>query len=271
VAASYVARQETGLSFASLPTGTTLLVPAKDTAEGLDGLGGTGKTCVAATLAYECHDIQAAQLVLWVTATGRDEETPSIAQALRDSTKKLHDIAGAFLLSAECHPAMLHAGRSLDDSGLTGPAVAYWGAMASATQQALGAGHPQTVAVRDLLGAACQASGRHDEAVAIYEGVLADRERALGAGHPDTVAARDRLAQTYIAAGRPNDAIGTAERALTSVEAAAGPNHQDTLTAHTNLASAYLGAGRHDDAIAALRRVLARMESVLGWRGPGSG
>ena len=194
-----------------------------------------------------------------------DHETaPSMAQALRDSTTKLQDIAGAILGSSECHPAMLEAGRSLDASGLAGPAVAYWGAMATATQQALGSGHPQTVAIRDLLGAACQASGRLDEAVGIYEGVLADREQASGPGHPDTLAARDRLTHTYIAAGRPNDAIGIAERALASVEAVAGPNHPDTLTAHTNLATAYLGAGFRDDAIGAFRRVLDRMESVLG-------
>jgi tetratricopeptide (TPR) repeat protein len=192
------------------------------------------------------------------------EIAPSAAQALRDCTTKLQEIAGGVLLSAEGHPALLQAGRSLDASGLAGPAVAYWGAMASATQQALGAGHPQTVAVRDLLGAACQAAGRLDEAAGIYEGVLADREQALGPGHPDTLAARDRLAQAYLAAGRAKDAIGIAERALASVEAAAGPNHPDTLTAHSNLASAYLGAGFHDHAIAAFRQVLGRMESVLG-------
>lgn len=192
------------------------------------------------------------------------EIAPPTAQALRDSTAKLQEIAGAALLSPECHPALLAAGRSLDADGLAGPAVAYWGAMASATQRALGPGHPQTAAVRDRLAAACQASGRLDEAVGIYEGVLAGREQVLGPGHPDTVAARDRLTQTYLAAGRSNDAIGIAERALAGVEAAAGPNHPDTLQAHTNLAGAYLGAGRHDQAIAAFRRVLARMENVLG-------
>ncbi len=196
------------------------------------------------------------------------EVTPAVGQALRDCTSKLQEIAGASLLSAECHPAMLQAGRSLDASGLTGPAVAYWGAMASATQQALGAGHPQTVAVRDLLGAAYQASGRSDQAASIYEEVLADREQALGPGHPDTLAARERLAQIYLAAGRPKDAIGVAERALARVEAAAGPNHPDTLTAHSNLASAYLGAGFHDQASAAFRQVLGRMESVLGAEHP---
>ena len=84
VAASYVARQETGLSLASLTTQTTLLVPAKDTARSLDGLGGTGKTSLAAALATECHDTRTAHLVLWVTATGRDAVLTGYAQALRD-------------------------------------------------------------------------------------------------------------------------------------------------------------------------------------------
>lgn len=198
------------------------------------------------------------------------ELTPPVAQALRDCTRKLQEIGGATLLAPECHPALLHAGRSLDASGLAGPAVAYWGALASATQQALGAGHPQTATVRDLLGAAYQASGRPDEAASIYQSVLADREQALGPGHPDTRAARDRLAQTYLAAGRAKDAVGIAEQALASAEAAAGPNHPDTLTAHSNLASAYLGAGFHDHAIVAFRQVLGRMEGVLGPDHPGT-
>ena len=85
VAASHVARQETGLSLASLATETTtLLVPASDTARGLGGLGGTGKTSLAAALAYECRDTEAAHLVVWVTATGRDAVITGYAQALRD-------------------------------------------------------------------------------------------------------------------------------------------------------------------------------------------
>ena len=190
--------------------------------------------------------------------------TPPVAQALRDCTVRLHGVAGAILLAPELHPAMLQAGRSLDAAGLAGPAVTYWTVLASATQQALGPEHPQTTAVRDLLGAAYQASGRPGEAVGIYEGALADREQALGAAHPDTLAARDRLSQSYVAAGRADDAIGVAERALASAEAGAGPDHPDTLTAQANLASAYLGAGRHDEAMAAFRRVLPRMEGVLG-------
>ncbi len=85
VAASYVARQETGPSLASLAAETTaLLVPARDTARSLDGRGGTGKTSLAAGLAYECRELQAARLILWVTATGRDAVITGYAQALRD-------------------------------------------------------------------------------------------------------------------------------------------------------------------------------------------
>ncbi len=207
---------------------------------------------------------RAARAAADALAQAWSDPVPAIAQALRDSTTRLHDIAGAILLSPECHPAMLQAGRSLDAAGLAGPAVAYWAALASATQQALGPEHPQTVAVRDLLAAAYQASGRVGEAVGIYEGVLADREQALGPAHPDTLAARDRLTQSYVEAGRATDAVGIAEQALANAEAAAGPDHPDTLTAQANLASAYLGAGFHDQAIAAFRQVLARMEGVLG-------
>lgn len=207
---------------------------------------------------------RAARAAADALAQAWSDPVPAIAQALRDSTTRLRDIAGAILLSPECYPAMLRAGRSLDAAGLAGPAVAYWAALASATQQALGPEHPQTVAVRDLLAAAYQASGRVGEAVGIYEGVLADREQALGPAHPDTLAARDRLTQSYVKAGRATDAVGIAEQALASAEAAAGPDHPDTLTAQANLASAYLGAGFHDQAIAAFRQVVARMEGVLG-------
>jgi tetratricopeptide (TPR) repeat protein len=192
------------------------------------------------------------------------EMAATMAQALRDSTTKLQDIAGAFLLSSECHAAMLHAGRSLDASGLAGPAVAYWGAMASATQQALGAGHPQTVAVRDLLGAACQASGRLDEAVAIHEGVLADREKALGPAHPDTLAARDRLTHTYIAADRPNEAIAVFRSVLARMESTLGPDHPETIAHRISLADACRESGQFKEAIALGKRALADRERVNG-------
>jgi tetratricopeptide (TPR) repeat protein len=189
---------------------------------------------------------------------------PATAQALRDCTTKLRENTGALLLSPQCHPAVMRAGQSLDTGGLAGPAVAYWEAIAGSTRQVLGVNHPQTVAVRDLLGAACEASGRLDEAIAIYAAAIAEQEQALGANHPDTWAARDRLISTYLAAGRADDAIGSAERALVSLQAVTGPDHAATLTAHTSLASVYLRADRFDDAIAAFQNVLAKMDSLHG-------
>jgi hypothetical protein len=82
---NYVPRQEAGLSLAGLPVGgTTVLVPAGEAAGGGPGLGGTGKTCLAAALAHEqCSDPEA-ELVVWVAATGRDAVLRAYAQALAD-------------------------------------------------------------------------------------------------------------------------------------------------------------------------------------------
>jgi tetratricopeptide (TPR) repeat protein len=189
---------------------------------------------------------------------------PSIAQALRDCTAKLRENTGTFLLSPQCHPAVLRAGQSLDADGLAGPAVAFWETMAAATRQVLGPRHPQAIVMRNHLGTAYEASGRLDEAIAIYEAAIADREQALGADHPDTWAARDRLISTYLAADRVNDAISSAERALASPQAGTGRDPAAALTAHANLAGVYLRAGRSAEAIAAFQNVLAKMDSVHG-------
>jgi Tetratricopeptide repeat len=82
---SAVSRQETGLSLAvSLPPGqTTVLVP-RDTGRCLAGLGGTGKTQLAAALAAMHRDSRVADLVVWIHATGPDAVIGGYAQALRD-------------------------------------------------------------------------------------------------------------------------------------------------------------------------------------------
>jgi ATP/maltotriose-dependent transcriptional regulator MalT len=85
VTGSYVPRPETGLSLPGLPAGrTTILVPAAGAAPGLARLGGTGKTTLACALAHDQRADQAAELVLWVTATGRDAVISGYAQALAE-------------------------------------------------------------------------------------------------------------------------------------------------------------------------------------------
>src|SRR5579872_1060099 len=87
-------RPETGCSLRSLPPGQATVLVAADGGTaggpdggpgggGLDGMGGTGKTHLAAALAREHLDERAADLVVWVSATGRDAVIASYAQALR--------------------------------------------------------------------------------------------------------------------------------------------------------------------------------------------
>jgi tetratricopeptide (TPR) repeat protein len=82
-------RPETGCSLRSLPPGqATVLVAADGGTAGdgaLDAMGGTGKTHLAATLAREHVTEQAADLVVWVSASGRDAVISGYAQALRDA------------------------------------------------------------------------------------------------------------------------------------------------------------------------------------------
>jgi tetratricopeptide (TPR) repeat protein len=86
LAGLYSPRQETGLAPASLlPGRTTVLLPPDDgAARSLGGLGGTGKTHLAATVARGYLDQEAAGLVLWVSATSQDAVIASYAQAWHD-------------------------------------------------------------------------------------------------------------------------------------------------------------------------------------------
>jgi tetratricopeptide (TPR) repeat protein len=82
-----VARVQTGLTPSSVSPGmTVVLVPAEGPAgSGPGGLGGTGKTHLAAMLAQALHRDHGVRLVFWVTATSRDAVVTGYAQALRDA------------------------------------------------------------------------------------------------------------------------------------------------------------------------------------------
>ncbi len=188
----------------------------------------------------------------------------SFEQALRDSTARLHQVAGRVLWAPECHPLLLRAGRSLDAGGLAGPATAYWRSMLDTSQQRLGPGHAQTILARDRLAAAYEAAGRPGDAIAVHEEALAERERILGTAHPDTLTTRASLARALRAAGRTQDAISLAEHTLSESEHVMGPRHPDTLTARGDLAATYLSAGMTKEAISAFQGTLAGREQVLG-------
>ncbi len=83
-------RQETGLTLDGLPPGrpTVLIGAGQDGAPGGSAggrdLGGTGKTQLAAALAYEHLDGPAGNLVVWITAASEDAVISGYAQAHRD-------------------------------------------------------------------------------------------------------------------------------------------------------------------------------------------
>ena len=71
----YTARPETGLSAAGgVQPGETVVLTDSDQepAAGQDGIGGTGKTQLAAGFAQSAWEARAAELVVWVTASSRE-------------------------------------------------------------------------------------------------------------------------------------------------------------------------------------------------------
>src|SRR5215468_7468291 len=86
LADSYTPRAESGPDPADdlHPGETVVLVTADAAARALGGMGGTGKTQLAAAIAHTLWNRGAVDLVLWVTASGRDAVLTGYAQALGD-------------------------------------------------------------------------------------------------------------------------------------------------------------------------------------------
>ena len=89
----------------------------------------------------------------------RDTEQPLLSQALRDSTASLNATAAELLWAPQGHGVLIRAGQSRDAAGLSGAAVAYWRDTLTASTRLLGAGHAQTLLVRDRLAAAQGTAG----------------------------------------------------------------------------------------------------------------
>jgi hypothetical protein len=128
---------------------------------------------------------------------------PALDQALRDCTATLSQAAPQVAGSPEPgHRLLTRAGRSLDQARLSGPAVAYWRAMAQASSRAAAEldGEEAAAAIeqggeyQQRLAAAYEAAGRADLAIGVLAAALEQDEEVLGPGHPGTLAARARLA-----------------------------------------------------------------------------
>jgi transposase-like protein len=140
--------------------------------------------------------------------------------------------------------------------------------LAADQERILGAGHPDTLASRDNLGASYRMAGRADEAIALHEQTLAAGGRVLGADHPDTLASRNNLALAYRAAGRTDEAIALHEQTLAARGRVLGADHPSTLASRNNLALAYRAVGRTDEAIALNKQTMAsrRNRSIRDYR-----
>ena len=190
------------------------------------------------------------------------------ASGLRSCTAALQQIAGDRLWADGCHPVLLRAADSLDEAGLTGPAVDHWHDLVTTSEQRLGAGHPHTILAEQRLAEACLAAGRADNAVTWFQRLLDTKAVELGPDHDDVIGTRLRLGHALVAAGELDRAIPVLEGVLYDCEQVRGPEDADSLGARDELAAAYLAAGRRSDAIAVYRRTLAGRERTQGSRHP---
>lgn len=197
-----------------------------------------------------------------------EDAQPLLAGALRSCVASLEQAAGDALWVGGSHQVLLRAGQSLDSARLSGPAVAHWKLVASASERTLGAAHPDTLLATGQLARATLAAGLGAEAAALYQQALDTRIRVFGPDDPYSLAARADLGGALLTAGQPFEAIVALEAVLAEAPGAEPADHgvldrsvldiQDTLTA------AYMAAGRNPDAIRLAARTLAEREKQQG-------
>jgi tetratricopeptide (TPR) repeat protein len=201
-----------------------------------------------------------ALLQVWPAA----EPRAGIVSDLRANAAALQAAAGQVLVGGGCHPLLMNVGISLDDAGLTGPAVHQWSQLAAAADQV--PGHPDAAAIANRLAAACLTAGMGAEAAVWYRRVIAERLRVLMPGNSAVTDARASLGRALLQAGQVEDALQVLSEAAGEYERSRGPTHADTLTVVDDIAAAYLDMGRVADATGLLRRNLADRERAGGPR-----
>jgi len=166
------------------------------------------------------------------------------------------------------HPLLFRLGRSLEGGGLADAAMMYWRSMVAATTRRLGPAHADSLAAKERLGIAYEATGRLGDAIAMFAGALGDQERSHGPEHPDTIAARGRLAHAYTSAGLPAEAVALYEHAVADSSRQLGLGHPITLAARGGLAEAYAEAGRTRESLTIYQMLSIDTERLLGPRHP---
>jgi tetratricopeptide (TPR) repeat protein len=188
----------------------------------------------------------------------------------RSCAETLHRVAGDVLWKEGCHALLLRCGESLEAAGLTGPAADYWGDLAAAGEEALGATHPDTVAIRERLALAWLRAGQPDQAITLLRSVFAERAATLGRDNPDTAQACRDLGRALLAAGRASEAISVFDDALDTCQRAPRPGVDEVAAAQEDLAAAHASAGHPATAIILYRRALATRQRQSGPAHPGT-
>ena len=194
-----------------------------------------------------------------------------LAAMLRACAASVWRAAGdALWESGGCPWVLLPAGRSLDEAGLAGPAVAWWRELTAGCQRILGPGHSDTLMAGGLLAGALLAAGQSAEAVACFGWVLAGCTEVLGPDHPATLAAPVSLGRALVAAGQPGEAVRLLEQAARHSEQVRGPGDAGTWAAWDEYAAACLADGKAREAIGCCQRTLAGRERLCGPDHPGT-
>ncbi len=188
--------------------------------------------------------------------------------ALRASAESLRRAAGRQLWSGGCHPLIFRIGQSLDEDGLTGPAVEFWSEVAAISDSTLGPDHRDSQELASRLAAAYMAAGRQTEATKWYRQLLAGWTTRFGADSPRTLTASVRLGGVLIAAGLVDDAVNLLKDTRAECERALGPEHWLTQEARDELAFAYRASGQIAAAIRIYRRSLSDRERAAGAQDP---
>ena len=191
-------------------------------------------------------------------------EQMHLEQALRDCAATLRTRDDGLLWKPEAHPLLFRAGLSLEQSRLSGAAIAYWKSMVATSTRLLGPDHANAVVARDRLAAAYEAAGKSADAVSVFQTALAEREQNQGPEHAETIEARAHLAHAYVSGGRPADAVALYERTVADSARMLGAGHPVTLEARASLAQAYQAAGQPRQALAAYEVLLTEAERHLG-------
>jgi tetratricopeptide (TPR) repeat protein len=208
----------------------------------------------------------AALLELW----SRPQALARPGPVLRASAESLRRAAGRLLWSAGCHPLVFRVGQSLDEDGLTRPAVEFWSEVAAISDNTLGPDHRDSQELARRLALAYVAAGRRADASTWYRQLLASWDSRFGGASPRTLTAKVRLGGVLTAAGLVDEALNMLKDTRTECERALGPDHWLTRDAREELAAAYRASGQAGAAIRIYRRSLSEREREAGAQDPGT-